>query len=106
MLGKHSAGELKSVAKKLRAAALASEIAAHNAGMKTQGAKGGPTMSSGWVNGGGRWRQVPESLFTVVFGIENDRVPAPVEVAESHSPADLAAAGPATQTGYAGNHQP
>ncbi|HZK80091.1 MAG TPA: hypothetical protein VFC46_03470, partial [Humisphaera sp.] len=88
MLGKHSAGELKSVAKKLRAAALASEIAAHNAGMKTQGAKGGPTMSSGWVNGGGRWRQVPESLFTVVFGIENDRVPAPVEVAKRIRPAD------------------
>src|ERR1700709_565157 len=68
MLGKHNANELKAVAKKLRAAAVASESAARQAGMKAQGTngpKGGPTMSSGWIDGGGRWRQVPESLFTI-----------------------------------------
>ena len=84
MLGKHTPAELKSMAKKLRAAGAAAEHAAHEAGVRSQAGNGtkGPTMSTGWINGGGRWRQVPESLFTLVFGIENDRVPAPIKPAE------------------------
>jgi hypothetical protein len=46
--------------------------------MKTAAPGQGPTISAGWVNGGGRWRQVPEALYTLVFGIENDRVPPPI----------------------------
>jgi len=83
-MGKYDAEVLKRVAAKLRAAGAASEKAAREAAAKGQTMRGfrspgqGPTMSTGWINGGGRWRQVPESLFTIVFGIENNRVPKPI----------------------------
>ncbi|QOV91867.1 DUF4159 domain-containing protein [Humisphaera borealis] len=83
-MGKYDDAELKRVAAKLRSAAAASERAARDAAAKGQTLKGfrspgqGPTMSTGWINGGGKWRQVPEALFTIVYGIENNRVPKPI----------------------------
>ncbi|HEX8916844.1 MAG TPA: DUF4159 domain-containing protein, partial [Humisphaera sp.] len=89
-LGKYDKPALKRAAMKLRAAAVASEAAARDAYNRSRPVKGanvpGPTVSVGWVNGGGRWRQVPESLFTVVYAIENDRVPAPVPPAQRVRP--------------------
>jgi hypothetical protein len=82
LLGKFDEATLKRTAAKLRQAAAASERAAAAAASKAAPVRGagvaGPTMSVGWFNGGGRWRQVAESMFTLVFGIENKRVPKPV----------------------------
>lgn len=91
-MGKYDDVSLKRVAGKLRSAAAASERAAADAAKRGQTLKGfrspgqGPTMSTGWINAGGRWRQVPESLFTIVFGIENSRVPKPIEAGKMDRP--------------------
>jgi hypothetical protein len=100
--GKYDDATVKRVAQKLRSAGAASEKAARDAALKAQTVKGpkiqGPTMSVGWINGGGRWRQVPESLFTLVFGIENDRIPKPITPDKFLRPAKaLPAKKPTTQ---------